>query len=168
MAASPTENATNISLACPRSNYWIILRGPCWYPRVLLEGYSDDIIVEFPISCGQQRWAPEPRDARKARQAGRRRKTKSPSMILVVHQLRAPVDVSCLIGHRYKPRSLFHARFWRRQPQIPRTLAMTTTILTSLTSPAVHADSACLAQVVNDASSSPKLQTDFGMPNTTS
>ena len=50
----------------PRSNCWIILRGPCWYPRVLLEGNCDDIIVEFPISCGQQRWALEPHDTRRA------------------------------------------------------------------------------------------------------
>ena len=61
-----SKRDNNMSLASPKSNCWIILRGPCLCPRVLFEGDCDDIIVEFPISCGQQRWALEPRDARRA------------------------------------------------------------------------------------------------------
>ena len=69
----------NMSLASPRLDCWIILRGPCWYPRALLGGDCDDTIVEFPISCGQQRWALEPRDTRRA-EGARGRKTKSSSL----------------------------------------------------------------------------------------
>ena len=69
-----------MSLASSRSNSWIILRGPCWYPRVLLGGDCDDIIVEFPISCGQQRWALEPRDTRRAEGAPGR----SPQEVVVI------------------------------------------------------------------------------------